>query len=85
MGGLLAAAGLPPNLFIGVSWAEDNPVAVTAVRQLAEVVDPENRWDISNWGRVAMWNNRPSRTQQQVLGAVQVAAMALRAKTEVSA
>jgi len=85
MGGLLAAAGVEPKLFAGVSWVERDHVAATAVARLASVVDPDpvsqEVWKPSDWNRVAIWNNMPSRTQQQVLDAVQVAAMSLRLQT----
>jgi hypothetical protein len=84
MGGMLAAAGRPPELTAGVLWAETDPVAHTAVAALANVVDPDIFRKLSNWDRVSSWNNRDDRTKEQVLDALRVASMALCNEAEVA-
>lgn len=78
MGGLMAVAGLEPSRYVGMPWARENPVAVTAIARLASVIDPEDQGGNPDWNRVVTWNNMSTRTQQQVLDAVHVAAMSLR-------
>jgi len=84
MGGMLAAAGRPPELTPGVLWAKADSIARTAVIALATVVDPDNSPGLSDWNRVASWNNRVGRTEEQVLDAVRVASMALCNEAEVA-
>jgi len=84
MGGLMTAAGISINNFVGTRWAKEDPVAVVAVAELGKVVDPDNSHRSDGWDRVVNWNNAEGRTQQEVLDAVRVASMALCNKAEVS-